>query len=182
METFHAILLTGVAATIGWIYTARRTWMLSRKQHTISIILQGNFDDGYTLARDTIAPLVRAQKIDFDKLDGTEVEKSLRRVLDHSEFVAAGVRSGDVDEALLKDSEMYAFVTLFEAAEDYIRRVRDARGHAPLYEHFEWIHARWRKSPPNAVQRFSEVVMGRPSHPNAARLKELQGGFKSTSA
>jgi hypothetical protein len=177
METFYAILITGFLATIGWIFTARRTWALSRKQHTINIILQANFDDGFLADRDTVAPLIREGNVTVAMVRTRQLEVKLRRVLNHHEFVAAAVRAGDIEEGVLKDSEESLYIELFEACGDYIREQRAMNDRPTLYEHLEWLHARWSLDPPNPIQRFWERIAERPIHPNTARLKAIQRGF-----
>lgn len=179
MDTFHAILITGLLATIGWYYTARRTWALSRKQHTINIILQANFDDGFIGDRDAVAPLVREGAITPHKVAEQGLTEKFRRVLNHHEFVAAAVRAGDIEEGMLKDAEAGLYVQLVEASRDYIRHQRNEANRPTLYEHLEWLHARWSLDPPNPWQRVWERVAERPTHPNTARLKKLQGGFRT---
>lgn len=55
MQTTTAILVGAFAATIGWLYTARRARMLSRKQHTITVILNASSNERFISQRDKIA-------------------------------------------------------------------------------------------------------------------------------
>ena len=77
------------------------------------------------------------------KADAEEIEpvKSLLIfLLNHYEFLAAGIRNGDIDERLLKDSERGTVVRLFETFE------------------------RWSKNPPGRRQRWFEWVRGKPNY------------------
>jgi len=177
MDTFSAILITGAFAILGWIFTARRSWALSRKQHTINIILQANFDDDFLRDREAIAPMVRQGGITLRSVAYSRLGKEFRRILNHYEFVAAAVRAGDVDEALLKSSEGTLYVQLVEASRGYISDLQTTENRDTLFKNLLWLHARWVLDPPNVWQRFWERVAERPSHPNSARLKALQGGF-----
>jgi hypothetical protein len=164
MQPTTAILVGAFAATIGWLYTARRARMLSRKQHTITVILNTSSNVRFISQRNMIAPHLRNGQCPTLWLNGNHDHLliALRDVLNHYEFVAAGLRNGDFDEQLLKDSERATFVRLYERCEKYIWRCRDDRSRMTIYEHLEWVHRRWAKSPPGIVQRFVEFVRGRP--------------------
>jgi hypothetical protein len=53
-----AILVGAFAATIGWLYTGRRARMLSRKQQTITVILNSSSNERFIGQRDKIARLL----------------------------------------------------------------------------------------------------------------------------
>lgn len=173
MSTEIAILLGAALATIGWAFTARWNRRLSRKQHTINVILQANFNSGYLNARSAIAPMVKEGKCPDGVLDGTDSDtiKQLRRILNHHEFVAAGVRNGDLDEFLLRDTERAAYVELYGVCDKYIWSMRDGRSRQSLYEHLEWLHARWTDKPPSRWQRAYEGIIGKPHFGERAKLK-----------
>lgn len=177
METYYAILFAAFLATVGWLVTLRRSRALSQKQHTINIILQANFDDGFLEDRDTVAPLIREGNVTVEKVATRQLEVELRRVLNHHEFVSAAVRAGDIEEAVLKSSEASLYIELFASCRTYINEQRQMADRQTLYEHLEWLHARWQIDPPNAWQRLWERIVERPIHPNTARLKEIQRGF-----
>jgi hypothetical protein len=96
-----------------------------------------------------------------DAEDDTD-RNALRRVLNHYEFIATGLRNGDFDERLVRDSERAAILTLFEKSQDFIWNLRDARRRITIYENIEWLYSRWEKSPPSHMQQCAEWIVGRP--------------------
>ncbi len=77
-------------------------------------------------------------------IDGDpELVDAVRRVLNHYEFIAAGLRNGDFDEPLVKDTERSTIVNLYSGSKKYIWTLRNDRNRMSLYEHLEWLHARW---------------------------------------
>lgn len=164
MSTEIAILIGAVLATAGWIYTGRRARGLAKKQHTINVILRANFSAKFLAKRQNIAPHVKAKKCPEALLDGSDeqLRRDFRDILNHYEFVCAGLRNGDFDEKLIKDSERGTYVSLYECCERYIWRLRDNRDRLTIYEHLEWVHRRWVIKPPNALIRFYERVRCKP--------------------
>ena len=106
MDTSHAALIASGLATCGWLYTARRARALSRKQHTISVMPQASFNKEFQDQINLIRQYVLDQNLPVDLSGKERVHSAARRVLNHYEFVAAGLRNGDFDERLVIDSEV----------------------------------------------------------------------------
>lgn len=164
MDSSTAVLIASALATTGWLYTARRARTLSKKQHTINAILQSNFNDRFLNSRAEISPHLRAGKCPEDLLTGGDenMVRSFRNILNHYEFLSAGIRNGDFDERLVKDSERGTFIALFSCCESYIWKLRNSRKRQTIYEHLEWIHDRWETRPPGMITRAIEWMIGRP--------------------
>lgn len=163
MSTENAILIAAVLATLGWLYTGRRARNLARKQHSMNLLLQASFNNDMRNALHELSPHLRACKIpNVESEQDENILKKLRFLLNHYEFVAAGIRNGDLDEELIRDSERGTILTLFECSKDYIESLRNTRRRRAIYEHLEWLHKRWETHPPNPVVRFAERCRGRP--------------------
>ena len=164
MSTEIAILIGAVLATTGWIYSGRRARTLAKKQHTINVILQANFNEKFLEKRAKIAPHMKNGCCPDGMLDGSEEELrvNFRDILNHYEFVSAGLRNGDFDEKLIKDSERSTYINLYKCCEKYIWNLRSGRKRMAIYEHLEWVHDRWEKSPPNFLVCFVEWSRGKP--------------------
>jgi hypothetical protein len=100
---------------------------------------------------------------------------ALTMLLNHFEFLAAGLRNGDISEQLLKDSERSTFVGLVEASEAFIHKVRDRRQRRSVFEHIEWLYDRWHASPPTWWQSVVEAAIDRPLYRNHNRWYWLVG-------
>lgn len=164
MPTEIAILIAAGLATTGWLYTARRARTLARKQHTINVILQTNWNEKFLESRSAIAPYLKEGKCPEGMINGEneELRRHFRDLLNHYEFVSAGLRNGDFDEKLVKDSERGTYIALYACCEAYIWRLRDNRKRMTIYEHLEWIHRRWETHKPSKWAVTVERVRGRP--------------------
>lgn len=163
MEPQTAILVGASLATCGWLYTARRARTLARKQHTINVILQANFNSNLREAKAVIADAIKTGPCpDLRSPDHKELRDCFRLVANHYEFISAGLRNGDFDERLIRDIERAQILSLFEFAIDFIWQLRDARRRLTIYEHLEWLHGRWEKCPPEWHQRCLERALDRP--------------------
>jgi hypothetical protein len=161
METSTAGLIAAGLATCGWLYAARRARTLSRKQHTITVLLQANFNQDFQSHIKTIRAFLIAQNLPANLDDQEDVHLAARRLLNHYEFIAAGLRNGDFDERLVMDSERSAILRLYQACKPYIWSLRTDRNRMSIYEHLEWLHVRWTKEV-GIFQRFCEWAMQRP--------------------
>lgn len=74
--------------------------------------------------------------------------EALQYILNYLEFVAVGIRQGELDEALMKQTLRGIVVNVRDFAKPYIafqRGVSDGKVERPKYlEHFLWLDARWR--------------------------------------
>jgi len=110
-----------------------------------------------------LGPYLRDKTLpELEKDEHKELREAVRMIGNHYEFMAAGVRNGDFDERLLKDSERGTIVMLFLGLHDYMWRLRNSRQRMAIYEHLEWLHNRWETKPPGRVRRISEWCVGRP--------------------
>jgi hypothetical protein len=164
MITAPLAALTGAGlATCGWLYTARRARALAKKQHTVNVMLQASFNAEFQAAVRTIGPFVRNGNLMDLAQPGKETEVfAFRRVANHYEFMASGLRNGDFYERLIRDSERASIVTFFEKSEQYIRSLRNVRRRIAIYEHLEWLADRWERKRPGRMQKCFEWVIGRP--------------------
>jgi hypothetical protein len=166
MDTAIAALIAAGLATTGWLYTARRARTLARKQHTVNVMLQASLNKDFLAARNLIAPYVKKRNLpllaELEKDDNKDILHALRMILNHYEFMAAGVRNGDFEEFLLRDSERGTIITVYTGSSDFIWALRNNRSRMTIYEHLEWLHDRWETKRPKWHQRWIERVRGSP--------------------
>ncbi len=100
MPVPFAVLLSAVLATSGWIYTSWLGRVLAKKQHTMTILVKGNFCEELNKAHEKIQqPLLDYRKDKtIDEETFNEILPELNRVLNNYEFIAAGIRLGYLDE------------------------------------------------------------------------------------
>ena len=157
---FLSIAITAIAITLGWVYTNRQNRAMSRKQHTFNALLHASFAEGFQNNLAKVTPYLRGKEKHGGELpDGSD---AIGFMLDHYEFLSAGVRNGDIDEKLLRDGDRGIVVKLYEAFQKRIYASRDRPGREAVYEHLEWLYDRWKRNPPGKVQYFCEWCRGRP--------------------
>ncbi len=98
---------------------------------------------------------------EFENNDERSTTEDYKTVLNYFEFIAAGVRNGDFDETLLKDSFRGTIVKLFEICESEIWSLRNRRERQSIYEHIQWLHGRWTKKP-SRTQKALKFCRGKP--------------------
>tara|TARA_A100000171_G_scaffold13373_1_gene11490 strand:+ start:680 stop:1438 length:759 start_codon:yes stop_codon:yes gene_type:complete len=96
------------------------------------------------------------------------IRSSVSYVLNHYEFLCAGIRSGDISEKLIKDTEKSTILLLFETFEKHISDLRVARKRNGSYEHLAWIYDRWDHNPPGVAQSIIEIIRNRPLYRNVS--------------
>ena len=168
----YIVISTTIAvAVVGWMWNSRRQRNASRKQHTFNALLHVSFNNEYRESLVAARPyLTREKEYTGDEPDD-ELQTKITFLLNHFEFIAAGIRNGDIDEGLFRDSERGTMVCAFEAFEAHIYSVRSRRGREAIYEHIEWLYERWLRNPPGRIQRFKELCLGRPVYGKRAIIK-----------
>lgn len=163
-----AVVIGVICATTGWIYTARRSRSLFRKQHTFNALLQASFNEKFQECAKMVRPHIRGKG--FPDLFAKENEKlhdAVIVLLNHYEFVAAGIRNGDIAERLFKDSECSSVTRLFSASTQLIAHLREERKNRAIFEHLDWVYDRWEERPPSLPQKIIEWAVARPLyHPH----------------
>ena len=76
-----------------------------------------------------------------------------------------------MDERIVRDSERGKILTLYETSTAHIESLRNSRRRMSIYEHLEWLHGRWEKSPPGRLQRTCERVRGKPFEGKRERVR-----------
>lgn len=138
-----AILIGAAFATFGWIATAWQARRLSRKQHTLTILLN---DGTFRNAVPSIRRFVRMDAVPPAHSPEYRLwREHLRDCLNHYEFVAAAARRKDVDQMLVRLSERGVIIRLFRYAEPLIDSMRKASGNPKIYENLEWLVIRFER-------------------------------------
>jgi hypothetical protein len=162
-------LVAILAAVSGWITTSLITLHNARRQHTINVLLQSRLSQAYQQRlRDAISKYPTIKKItkvkDGDWRDPKKWEalEGIKYMLNYFEFVAIGIRQGDLDEKTLKMSLRGIVLTLTQVADAYIKYARgelkenDGQTSPHSYEHVLWLKARWTK--PSLASRARNFV------------------------
>lgn len=167
------VLLAAWLAVIGWITTAWTSIRNSVKQHTVNTLLQSRLSATYMERADRVNKFFGAYEVrhplktrdpDADPTQGIggDDEEALRYILNYFEYIAIGVRHGDLHEAMLRASLRSILTKTTFYSRDWIeRRVGGGPTLAPnplLYRNLRWLYLRWRDDAPgNDLRAFSMV-------------------------
>jgi hypothetical protein len=162
MDTATAALISASLATTGWLYAARRARVVSKKQHTVSVMLHASFNRDFQNCIKLMRPFLVAQNLPATFENQDELRESVRIVLNHYEFIAAGLRNGDFDESLMRDSERGAIIQLYAGCKNFIWALRDNRDRMSIYEHLEWLYDRWTDKVAHPIVDVWEWIIGFP--------------------
>lgn len=157
-------------ATLGWIATVIVSQRLSRKQHTVNLLVSHNFSNDYRELTSTFLSKY-PDKIFVSKNDAQElinctsrlltaeeeqekktlnaihdVFKSLRSLLNYYEFIATGLKYGDLDKRLIHDYFCSTLCLLCEKSREYILARRIKNKDPTLYENLVDLYRAWKPS------------------------------------
>ena len=163
IDTPTAVIIGAVLATVGWLYIARRHRTLARKQNSLNTLLTASLDKEIRENLKILSPyLLKKEELILNNDTDKNLRYSLQILLNHYEFVAVGIRNGDLDEVLIRDSEHGTILCLFACSTKYIDTLRNTRPRRSIYENLEWLCKRWGQKPPGLWQRAFECIRGRP--------------------
>ena len=128
------------------------------------LILQADFSQHFRKAMAKISPNLEAGGFPGLNDDADqELLLAVRTVINYYEFVAVGIRHGDIDERLFQDTRQSTILRLFDACHDHIYDLRSDRVRQSTYEHFEWLKGRWTNKKPGPLKKMIEWLRGRPN-------------------
>lgn len=108
------ILIGAAAAIIGWLFTTRAQTIDSTKANTMQILMESRFSDEYARNLKVTTRLFTHQRSingdncslileDYAKLKPKQLD-AVHYMLNYFEFIAVGIRCGDLDELFMKQS------------------------------------------------------------------------------
>lgn len=168
MDRANWLFFIGVCAAVcGWIVSSMVTIRNSIKQHTINTLLQTRLSATYMEeARNLnrrffthVGGKPVAQKfVAFQDPEGEDQQgvaddiKTLSYLLNYYEFVAVGIRHGDLDERVLRGTLRGIALNLRTISEDYVATLRGGNSlndpnatSKAVMEHFLWLTQRWKR-------------------------------------
>ena len=134
-------------AVSGWITNAIVTMRNSVKQHSINTLLQSRISKVYldegTRALTVIAAYTVDNPAPANAIEGHKDQDAVDYVLNYIEFLAVGVKHGDLHEDVMKDS-MRGIVNRFTTITmPYIKEVRNTHG-PRTFQNLLWLRKRWK--------------------------------------
>jgi hypothetical protein len=146
-QSWAAIIGVYLAA-VGWLTSAIVTVRNSVKQHTITTLLQTRLSTTYMdKAMKALDFYLQSAYSSFNPAPAAVVKASASKndieyVLNYFEFLAVGIREGDLHENVLRLSMRGIVVRFTRTSSDYIQALRQDNG--PLtFANLLWLYSRW---------------------------------------
>jgi len=151
---FLIAVLSGIA---GWVWSSYVTLRNSIKQHTVAIYVQSRLSSPYAEISRRVhldhfsvgcgtAPIAKEF---FANPENASAMHDINTILNYFEFIAVGIRHGDLDEAMLRNTMRGMITNMCAKAMIYIHFVRDKKnnlGGNLTYEHLLWLNDRWKST------------------------------------
>lgn len=144
----------GIAVTImAVVLTVRSTQAENRKQSTIKIILESRVSETFKNDLATIhthfpdgrkASITKFKRYSkSNKLDEKKVANALIQMLNYYEFIAIGIRKGDIDGKMMKETIRGPLCRLIFEKRDIIRYYRVDMGQKKTFENIVALYWLW---------------------------------------
>lgn len=149
LKAEHVLATLGVASAIcGWLIAGIINLRNSIRQHTISTLLQSRLSATYMKYADDLS----RHYTDYDvrrrsnpalkemATDGVDI-LALRYILNYFEFIAIGVKRGDLDDDMLRDSLRSILKKNVSMSRPWIKATQIDSPNT--YKNLLWLHDRW---------------------------------------
>lgn len=140
--------LTVGFATIGWIFTNYISSKNSIRQHTLTVLTQMRMSTEFMKNANLMqAEIDEGRVITHDYYNDIDAEnkatkESIRYILNYLEFVSVGIRLGDLDETLVKETQKGMFKYAFTACESFI--MEKNKKNKTTYQHLIATIEKWK--------------------------------------
>lgn len=137
-------------SAIGAVYVIRANGKQARNRATIDLVFQQKHDMELIKARAKVVELHEKNDTNLAKYlhdKKSEEYVAIRVTLNNYEFIATGIREGAFDEAIYKRMRYSVVMKDWEALEGVLVEIRNMTGIKTLFQEFEWMCRRWKKSP-----------------------------------
>ncbi|UOO92416.1 DUF4760 domain-containing protein [Vitreoscilla stercoraria] len=146
------VLLGILAGVIGWLYNSRYNGITARRNHSIQALISSRLSTEYIQNSNRVSHISNKystlnpsfkNKMDISYFEAlpTEDQKSIHYMLNFLEFIAVGIRFGDLDEALMKNTLSSILKNNFLLFEDIIKKYQQKNTHT--FEHLTHLYNRW---------------------------------------
>ncbi|MEO4206815.1 MULTISPECIES: DUF4760 domain-containing protein [Acinetobacter calcoaceticus/baumannii complex] len=145
------VLLGILAAVLGWLYTSRGQDLTSKRSHSIQTLMASRLSEAYANhANFATGVYVRTRNERGDSAVITMAEflnlkqkerNAIFYQLNYFEFIAVGIRYGDLDENLMKNTLNSIIANNFIFFGEVIKTKQE--GNPRIYEHLTALYNRW---------------------------------------
>lgn len=142
-----AILITAIAALITIWYNGN----IAKKRATIDLVLHQRSDGKLTRSRNKIRELSdlnqSLSQYACEGHIGSNETKAILEVLNHYEFIAAGIAEKAFHEPIYKRMQYGVLVRDWNQTKAFIFELRKVRSHHTLFQEFQCLGEKWVEKP-----------------------------------
>ncbi|MGZ8256401.1 MAG: DUF4760 domain-containing protein [Gallionella sp.] len=140
-----AVFLSAIAA----IFVIYHNGVMARRRATVDHIIHQKSDDGLLSSIRLVYQLYEEKTRLSDFLESPESSEyqAILKVLNNHEFIALGIRRAAFEEKIYKELQYSNFVKVYEASAGIVAELRRSKNTQTLFQEFEWLIKRWKKSP-----------------------------------
>ncbi|WP_111637444.1 DUF4760 domain-containing protein [Marinomonas shanghaiensis] len=138
------------ATALAALYSIRRNTVINRRRATVDLVLHQKNDNDLKAANDIVNPLLRAKSItkySDQEYKNSDQRKAILTVLNNYEFIATGIKEEAFDFRLYKRMRYNMVVRDWVEFEPFVIEMRKTVQHPTLYQEFESLVKRLKKSP-----------------------------------
>lgn len=145
------VLLGILAAVLGWLFTYRGQALTATRSHTIQTLIESRLSEVYQRQVEYATEIYTTYKKDngvaynleyseFHSLD-PKYKNAIFYLLNYLEFVAVGIRFGDLDENQMKNMMKSIISANFNFFNEIIKNKQQSS--PTIYEHLTALNKRW---------------------------------------
>lgn len=152
------LLLSTLAAILGWLCSTRSQVINNRRNHSMQVLIESRLSQQYMKSVNEVSTISISYKDSIDQSDkpepipvsldffkGLKVQEknAVYYMLNYCEFVAVGIRFGDLDESLMCNTFRSMLITnylTFKNIIDFKKQVSTTH-----FEHMTQLFERWNK-------------------------------------
>lgn len=163
IEPGLAILLSASGAVLTWWFTHRAQLAMSRRNHTYDVFQRYKESTDFLKDFERVCNLTDRDEIpkpnDVSRADDIQ---AIDNILDHFEFIAVAVLSGDIDEGFMKQCEYTRISLLYQDLFEYIKETQDWLDQPTYCENISELLDRWNDDYPTNRHALYEYFFLRP--------------------
>ncbi|WP_179998746.1 DUF4760 domain-containing protein [Acinetobacter sp. YH12239] len=141
------ILLGILGAVYGWLFTTKSQYINSRKNHSIQTLMSSRLSTSYVEKFDLLNEILLEQKhvpLSYETFENLSPEQKMAVMyaLNYYEYVAVGIRFGDLDEHLIKNTLLSNILGTYTFLENVINY--KSQNAPTCLEHLKALRVRWK--------------------------------------
>lgn len=145
------VLLGILAAVLGWLFTYRGQAVTTTRNHTIQTLIDSRLSEAYVKQVENATEIytkfkkIKGESYKLEYVEFQDLEPKYKNaifyLLNYLEFVAVGIRFGDLDENQMKNMMKSIIAANFTFFEEVIKNKQCTS--PTVYEHLTALHRRW---------------------------------------